>query len=333
MRFTNRFRIVQLNAENLFLLMDLYQGQDLSELKEKEWQKLSTANVPNKPLHKTRQLAKALLEIDAEIVMLNEVGGLESVENFNRYFLQDRYDTHLIEGNSTRGIDVGYLTRKGLSLKFLLTSHRNRPLNFLYPHEVGEQNLKLKSHFFSRDVAELRAFRPGENAPLFIILLTHLKSKLDPDGIDPGGRDRRSAELKTLLSIYRDVKNETEGKIPILVAGDFNGWAQRGRFDPEFAPLMETDLIDVFDVTEKPSLERNSQVQILRQGGSENVQIDYILLSKHLHPFLQPEGCFVYVYRNELGLPVLPKNMDERDHLPSDHFPVVVTFHNWPPDL
>ena len=103
---------MQLNAENLFLFMDRYKGQDLERMIEEEWQKCSTAPTPNKSLRKTWGLAETIREITPDIVMLNEVGGEESLKNFNHYFLAGQYRPMTIEGNSDRGIDLAYLVKE-----------------------------------------------------------------------------------------------------------------------------------------------------------------------------------------------------------------------------
>src|SRR5690606_24436372 len=145
------------NVENLFVFMDRFNDQDLRQLPEKTWQSLSTSITQNKPLQKLWALARCIEEMNPDILCLNEVGGLESLENFNKHFLESRYESHLVEGNSHRGIDVGYLIKKDHAFKPLLISHKNRPIDFLYPHET-EGPGKSKSHYFSRDVAELRLF-------------------------------------------------------------------------------------------------------------------------------------------------------------------------------
>src|SRR6185312_5880453 len=104
------------------------------------------------------------LHIDADIVCMNEVGGEESLQNFARFFLGGKYTPFLIEGNSDRGIDVGYLIKTDFPLRPELRTHKNRPIQFLYPHErqgdlFDETSTKpAKSHYFSRDCAELRLY-------------------------------------------------------------------------------------------------------------------------------------------------------------------------------
>ena len=198
-----------LNAENLFLMFDGVPSKlELPNLSESKWQRLSTSTYENKPLQKCLDLAKSLKEINADIVMLCEVGGFESLKNFNDLFLDETYSPALTEGNSNRNIDVGFLVRKNMDFYFDLQSNKHRSINYLYPHERDSLktnypiNLAMPSamsHKFSRDVAELRLFKKNIEKPFLLILLTHLKSRLDPEGIDPGGFERRQAELKTLI--------------------------------------------------------------------------------------------------------------------------------------
>lgn len=328
--------VVQLNAENLFLFLDQPLTKDIELYSEKEWQRLSSSTQQNKSLHKTRALGEALLEIDPDLIMLNEVGGLESITNFNKYFLHENYVPHLIEGNSDRGIDCGYLVKKTLSARCLLKSHKDRPLGFLYPHEremnAYWQNTNperlIKTHYFARDCLELRLFRPESNELAMVFLLVHLKSKLDPEGIDPSGRERRAAELKTLVEIYNEILAETQGKIPICVGGDFNGTARKKDHETEFAPLhANTELQDAFDVAELSDEQRATQIQIQRSGKIDLLQIDSVFMSPSLASLVVKEGCYVYRYKNELKIAShLPKNLEERMALPSDHYPVVATF-------
>lgn len=353
----NTLKLMQLNAENLFIFTDEEIKKSIDHLSEREWKTISSATTPNKPLVKCRWLAESILDVDPDVIFLNEVGGLESIHNFNKYFLKNSYLPYLIEGNSDRGIDIGYLVHKRLPWRFELITHKNRPLHFLYPHEQqlglnvsltptsqpNDQPAKvIKSHYFSRDCAELRAYpiqardsgedsdpRAGASGdssldPSFIFFLVHLKSKLDPEGIDPGGKDRRAAELKTLVDIYKESQVEFP-HVPKVVAGDFNGFAGKNGCHDEFKLLhQETDLIEVFELAGKPAEERFTQIQFNRMGGNLGLHIDYIFLSKHWHQNIIPEETYVYLYRSDLKVKLpYPKTFDQRLQLPSDHYPVV----------
>lgn len=217
-----RLRVTEFNVENLFVLLDHYQGQDLSRISEDQWQGFSSSTIANKPIDEVRNIAKIFSELNSDIYMLCEVGGRESLENFNRHFLGDRYRVHLIEGNSDRGIDLGYLVSKALPFKVDLISHKHRSIDFLYPHERQTKETgysekptgSLCSHRFSRDVLELRLFVPDATLPCLVLMMVHLKSQLDRDRIDPLGRDRRKAELEKLVKIFIEITDEFKGTVP-----------------------------------------------------------------------------------------------------------------------
>ncbi|MCB0408406.1 MAG: hypothetical protein KDD34_09395, partial [Bdellovibrionales bacterium] len=290
-RTQSTLRIAQLNAENLFIYLDHFENQNLETLDEKSWQALSTSIIPNKPLKKTKWLAESIKHIDPDIIFLNEVGGLESLENFNWLFLDGVYQVFLIEGNSDRGIDLGYLVHPRWQKDYLLLSHKSRSLNFNYPHEriwneqVNNQPEKKQypSHRFSRDVLELRAFDPVTKKLECIFLNCHLKSKLDRDGIDPKGLDRRQAEFQTLLKIYEELKKETQNQVPINIAGDFNGVASSEKPDLEFLEIQKTDLKNALLLANRSEEERFTRFDFKTGQPPKGQQIDYIFLSELLH--------------------------------------------------
>lgn len=328
------FKIVQLNAENLFIYLDHYADQALTSLTEREWQEFSTSTVSNKPLHKTKWLAESLLELDPDIVILNEVGGIESLENFNALFLNSQFNVQLKEGNSDRGIDVGYLVNKRLPYQMLLISHANRPLGFNYPHErIWNNQYKddpdkksFPSQRFSRDVLELRLFDQSSQKLQMVFLACHLKSKLDREGIDPLGKDRRQAEFKTLLSIYNEIRNETQSQVPIVIAGDFNGQARASNPDEEFSTIKGTDLKDAFDLLNLEEGSRITRWDIRNGQAPVGQQIDYIFLSPELHNNVKADQTFVFRYKGDLGIELPPiQTATQQFAMPSDHYPLLVT--------
>lgn len=334
---TTNLKFCLLNAENLFLMFDGTPGKETLDLKEAQWQRLSTSVYENKSLKKCHDIAKTLKEIDADIIMLCEVGGYESLKNFNLLFMDEAYSPCLIEGNSERNIDVGFLIRKGVPFYFDLQSNKNRPINYLYPHE--RQSLlhgypvkggKLtSSHKFSRDVAELRLFTQDKEKPFLIILLAHLKSRLDPERIDPNGFERRQAELRTLIEIHKELET-VHPDLPLIVAGDFNGNASLINTDEEFKDLYSvTDLKDVLEVSNLPAPERATFYQVRNGGKADGRQIDYAFLSPSAVALLKTGSAYVHRYKDEFGMPHdIPRNMDAKLNLPSDHYPIVFEIEN-----
>lgn len=338
----SRLRVAEFNVENLFVLLDHHQGQDLAKVSEDQWQSFSISTTPNKPIEQVRQLAAVFHDLNADIYMLCEVGGRESLENFNRHFLSDRYHVHLLEGNSDRGIDLGYLVRKDLPFKYDLLSHKHRSIDFLYPHEKLSQETdytdrpsgRLTSHRFSRDVLELRLFAPDAQVPSLVLLMAHLKSQLDRDRIDPLGRDRRKAELEKLVKIYLEIERDLGESVPVIVGGDFNGNAGLVNTDPEFAAIYrDTRLRDVLELAGRSADDRYTHMQIdPRGGGSQNKQLDYIFVPPALHANIVAAESFVYRYKDAWGFVVPPpRNLSDKRLLPSDHYPVVLTLNGVAP--
>ncbi|UXR66268.1 hypothetical protein EZJ49_08325 [Bdellovibrio bacteriovorus] len=314
-------------------------SKDVLNLKEAQWQRLSTSVYENKPLRKTQEIAKALKDINADIVMLCEVGGLESLNNFNLLFMDDAYSPCLIEGNSERNIDVGFLIRKNLPFYFDLQSNKNRLINYLYPHERDSlsNGYPVKggkittSHKFSRDVVELKLFKSDQDKPFLIILLTHLKSRLDPERIDPNGFERRQAELKTLLDIYAELE-KTHPQVPVMMAGDFNGNASSLGTDEEFKDLYSrTQLRDVLEAAGLTPEERATFYQVRNGSRADGRQIDFVFAPPSLQAFIKPGSCKVYRYKDEFGMEHdIPRNMDAKLNLPSDHYPLVFELERLP---
>jgi endonuclease/exonuclease/phosphatase family metal-dependent hydrolase len=324
LRQSTKLKLMQLNAENLFIFLDEVAPERWRELKESDWQALSKASVPNKSLRKALALSESILDVMPHVVALNEVGGLESLTNFNRLFLNDLYSEYLIEGNSDRGIDVGYLVLKSWNKNFDLISHKDREINFLYPHERILLP-KFRSHRFSRDCAELRV--KGQNGETELILfLVHLKSKLDPEGIDPFGDLRRAAEVQSLVEIYHESKLKFPKAHHILL-GDFNGTARLDEREPAFDIIYEqTDFRNALELADLDKELSTTQVQFSRSSGRALLQFDYIFLDKDLHEQLVKDETYVYRYKNEMGIhSQLPTNFDQKLLMPSDHYPVVVT--------
>lgn len=299
---------------------------------ETQWRRFSSSKYEIKPLKKCLDLAAALKEIDADIIMLCEVGGLESLKNFNHYFMNDAYEPYLTEGNSDRNIDVGFLIRKSLQLQASLSSNKDRLINYLYPHEVQSlQNgypvkgsLDLTSHKFSRDVADLNFYFNNNDEPFLKILLTHLKSRLDPERVDPNGFERRQAELRTLIHIYQEM-HQSHPELPIIVAGDFNGNASELETDNEFKDLYErSDLHDVLQLAAVPLEDRATYYNVRSSGRTEGKQIDFAFLSTSAALYLNKESCKIFRYRDERGnIAPIPRNMELKTKLPSDHYPLV----------
>ncbi|MEN0060366.1 MAG: hypothetical protein AAGB31_16115, partial [Bdellovibrio sp.] len=158
----------------------------------------------------------------------------------------------------------------------------------------------------------------------FVILLAHLKSRLDPERIDPNGFERRQAEMRTLLEIYKELET-VHPNLPLLIAGDFNGNAGLQQTDEEFRDIyLNTQLRDILEVAQIPTEDRATFYQVRNGGRTEGRQIDFAFTSPALMPLIKKETAHVYRYKDEFGMAhAIPRNMDAKLLLPSDHYPLV----------
>ncbi len=307
-------KVASLNMENLFL----HYPQDQLE-EEKKYR-------PLKDRDKCRSLAQAILEIDADVMALSEVGGEESLASFCEQFLEDKYHHSLIKGNSDRGIELGYLVKKGLPYTFEHLTHRNSEIPLDYK---SDDPMLQPPWFMSRDIAELRIVKDG--SPELIVLNVHLKSRLDVEGLDNESTMRRRAEVELLVDSFHAIDKKFDHKVPIIITGDFNGYA-RPNGHPEFERIhSDTDLVDVLEILKLPQDQRASHVYFDRLKTPILDQLDYLFLPPALHKLVIKESSGLYFYKDEDGIPYRrPQYPHEGYALPSDHLPIVVDL-DWKP--
>lgn len=306
-------KVMVLNAQDLFLFMDKHNHETVAvtELTEIKWQLMSSSLFSNKSKEKCQMLAQTILDAEADIVMMTEVGGPESLANFAKYVLNDEYLSLSLPSNSDRGIDLGYLIKKSLAYKVDIHTHIDFPL-------------PLPAKRFSRDVLRLDLKEEGKMK--MILLLVHIKSKLDLKKADFEGRTRRVLEVKGLIDIYLDLTSRYPD-VPILVGGDMNGHAGEKDTEEEFKPIYElTNLKDIAFLANIPEEERFSYIYFTRGGNRFVQQIDYLFISERFAHLLEPLECGFPRYKNLLGAPLpVPKRMEQKNTLPSDHYPFLAT--------
>ncbi len=311
---TAELKLCLLNAENLFISLDLHDGGSFDNFSESQWRRLALPQLRHKqkPLSKVWGLATAIQDINPDILMLVEVGGWESLEHFNQSFLNGAYTAHFVETNSKRSIDLAFLVKKDLKLRTKTQSHRDTPVT------VGSTRGAKVVVRFSRDVAELQIFEARKLQ--LTILLTHLKSKISSD-TDFQGRDLRQAEAEALATLYQNIARKNPNT-PVVVAGDLNS----DLASPELEALKQTDLSDFHELVGTNPDERISFVHFDYQGQDFPQVLDYLLVSPHLRSRIIAEKSFTYRYKSFYDTPhPLPRTVHQRYHMPSDHYPLVLT--------
>lgn len=196
---------------------------------------------PNKPRDKIASIARTILDRDYDLVGLCEIGGMESLANFNRIYLSGRYDCYLHEENSRRGIYVGALVRKGL---FSRVEAESMPGTF------------------SRNLLRLGLGWRGTDLEVYVV---HLKSQYGEDH----GIAQRMREVELLSSIVRS-RN-------CIVMGDFNGILIRGEAQFEYGPFLALPFRDVLEAAGVPSERRWTHYHFTPRPNF--AQLDYIFCS------------------------------------------------------
>lgn len=306
-------KVCAFNVENLFISLEYADGHDLERITEAEWRELALTQLRKrqKPLAKTWGLAEAILDIAPDVLMLSEVGGADSLENFNRYFLGGRYETFFVEGNSRRAIDLAFLVRKGIRFRPEARSNRELPVEVLTWQ--GKQMAK-----FSRDIAELRLY--DERGLRLILLLVHLKSMLTTEQ-GYRGRDVRTAEAAALANYYQTLR-DSHPDTPVVLGGDFNASLE----SQELELLARTDLVDFHNVVGTPPEERATYIYFDHAGTPRPEKLDYLLISPQLTDRIAKAHSFVYRYKGPYGVTEeQPDSLQKRFQLPSDHYPQVLT--------
>ena len=205
--------------------------------------------------------AMVIRDLGADILGVVEAENRPALDMFSAAELRevnaDPYaQVMVIDGNDTRGIDVGVMATE------------KYPLDTIRSHIFDRDD---KGLIFSRDCPEFTFTTPGGNR--VTLLVNHFKSKGYSSPDDKTGAKRRRRQAVRVAQIYRDLI--AAGSTHIAILGDLND-------DPSsaaLAPLLaDTDLKDI-------STHQNFDFGPRKGtygGGNEKDKIDYILLSPDL---------------------------------------------------
>ncbi|MDJ0629283.1 MAG: endonuclease/exonuclease/phosphatase family protein [Rhodobacter sp.] len=253
-----KVRIATFNCENLFARYRF--GQNVpAPMPEFSINDLSF------DIHSTRSkriTGKAIKDIDADIVCLQEVENQPVLDRFNSEFLarsrNKRYRHRvLIDGNDPRHIDVAFLSRYPIKS---IRSHRH------------DRNPANTAQAFSRDCVRVDIDVDGDVLTLYG---NHFKSMIG------GRRDTRARRVDQAERVHEilteDWGPDFEGDFVVL--GDLNDYPQRGDgTTTALGKLLDDDnLVNVND-----RLPRDDRWTHYFARENEYRQLDYLLLSKQL---------------------------------------------------
>ncbi|MFI5688568.1 endonuclease/exonuclease/phosphatase family protein [Streptomyces sp. NPDC051636] len=167
-----------------------------------------------------RNTGRVVAEVDADILLMPEVEDRLTLERFNRQILAGALGRRpypynmLIDGNDSRGIDIGILSR--------------HPITSIRSHVFDPDPERPGEHLFSRDCPE---FEIRFNGTPLVLLGNHLKSKSNDDPA------LRLAQARRVAQIHQAA---LERSPYVMVAGDLND-----DLDSEpVAALLDTGLRD-----------------------------------------------------------------------------------------
>ncbi|MBT0666023.1 endonuclease/exonuclease/phosphatase family protein [Geobacter pelophilus] len=166
------------------------------------------ALVKGKELKDTQTVASRIKEMNLDILALQEVEDIDTLQQFNREHLGRMYPYQvLIEGNDTRFIDVALLSRLPVGP---VTSWRHA----VHPDEPSRP-------VFSRDLLEVEIWDQSRSRKLLRLFNTHLKSKFETASAD-GQADNDLRRTRQAEVIAQIVKKRMGDGTPFVICGDMN---------------------------------------------------------------------------------------------------------------
>ena len=168
----------------------------------------------------TARVAARVIELDADVLLVQEVEDQTALEDFNRNSLDDMYDQIVVlEGNDLRLIDVGIMVRRPLGLGAVTTWKHAR-----HPDRPGDP-------VFSRDLLQAELL-DASGGRVLTVFNTHFKSHFIDAFNREEGRPKTAAEIEAeriAANLLRRQQAEVAAEIiasrfdePVLLGGDMN---------------------------------------------------------------------------------------------------------------
>jgi hypothetical protein len=272
-------------------------------------------------------IKRVLEDLDADILVLQEVFSKASLEYFVREYLENQYDVVLERGNDPRGIQVGFLIKKSLNVEYELQSHKHLRLSQrqgVYP---------AGTPIFSRDLPALYLRqKDGSNSrasddPDLVVLGAHFKSKRPTPG-DFESNLRREIEAETAARIFQDINQRYGGRVPIALLLDTN----TRQTSPEIQSLRSVtrDSLDLMG-RKISKEERVTHTFHPHKAPLDAKQVDAQLLNDAMANLIKDSYVYRFkdqngqekVYEGKWETKIYPIQFSQRKKNPSDHFPVV----------
>ncbi|WP_425399146.1 endonuclease/exonuclease/phosphatase family protein [Aeoliella sp.] len=244
--------------------------------------------------------ARVIRDVDADILAMVEAESRPALQMFNQEIVtavggREYECVMLIDGNDSRGIDVGIAVKDPCSIG-LMRSH------------VHDMPSRGEPPIFSRDCPEY--FVSTDSGVDILVMINHFKSK--GYGTQAANNARRKSQAERVREIYRE--RMREGFEYIAIVGDFND-------TPDSSPLRPLHYrFSAKDVFEHPDFDDGGYPGTYGSCRATN-KIDYLLLSPRLYAAVRRGG----VWRKGMWAGVRPVRWDTYEelnrevHAGSDH--------------
>ena len=203
-----------------------------------------------------RMTAKVIADVQPNILAIVEAEDRPSLVRFNHELLSDQFEhVMLLDGNDTRGIDVGLMTTT------------NFPIGPIRSNVDATDNTGI---IFSRDCPEYQVTTPNGNQ--VYVLVNHLKSQSGGGGQK---RQRQADEIRRIVD-----RHVSQGH-HVVVLGDLNeGPPNTNSTVQNFNSLYANNspLIDVYSL---PIFNQGGRPGTFDSCGIRN-RLDYIFISQSL---------------------------------------------------
>jgi len=256
---------------------------------------------PVKTAQQRKALAGTIVELRADVLLLQEVGEGGVLEALNDSLPAPYPFTGVLPGNSPRGIHLAILSRE----PFELTSHRELEL-------TGEDGRVLTEYESEEDAAAgcaapvrfqrdlmLAELQLDDLEPLALFNV-HLKSKTNRPWKRLAADVVRAAEVRQVAGTVRAYQSSHPGR-GVILAGDFNDTRSSDVLAPLFALPLSDPMGEVLARTG-----RNPSTYWPKR----RMRLDFLLLSTVVRAWLIEGGAQIHA--------------GQRAQRASDHYPVSV---------
>jgi endonuclease/exonuclease/phosphatase family metal-dependent hydrolase len=237
------------------------------------WVALQT--IPVDPVA-TQNKARVIAEVNADVLLLQEVEDRNSLLEFNNQFLPEfngvpYRELLVLQGNDGRGQEMGMLTKNGFKIQEVRT----------YGNEIDDIGMPI----FDKNLVKYEITTPSKNK--ICLLAVHLQEQgKDKENFDV----LRFRQAHRVAEIYQQLRSQ--GQELVIVAGTLNAVSYCFSLSPL---LQKTDLKDVskhpsFNVAGEKEKDAGYLGMKAYRKGLNIKQRDYLLLSPEMFSRVKNSG-------------------------------------------